>query len=656
MAKNKGKRAAGSGDEGDGRGKRKKNLYTTLSTRSNPRVLVNALGNLSPAQIDAIVDMGFGSLLSLSIVDFPTQLMYWLVANFNPASSELLLDSMRRIRIEPNDVQRVLGFPNGQQPIVKKTKSETCDLYTGWPAMFGREDYKVTPKQVADKMLSFVDGGDWFRRMFLILVEYLIIGNFSSAYVYPHLLKSLVDVRNVRNLAWCEHTLTTLVEKRAAWSPEDNTEFNGPFFDGPHRVGLERGQTKGKEQQGNRPWWVWDGAYRAPFDGEAQTEPLGEFGLEGEGCYSRDLVIPADAKDLVEDAEFAMVGNVAKGFLCSTALPGGVRRSDDGMEGTESQQNEAFWSKAENIAAIEAIESAFLKRDEFKKWCDEAPSFSIGLTQDTNVGRWEDILDTSRHYEKSVNEEGDVRDGGMASVEVGVLEMNVGGAAMQAGIEKPATVEDSEIGGPGGHDAPSSENPKTDVETEVGGVKPVALGRSRRASDIALERSKKVFSRRATRKTKQSAVLSSPFVTRQIDVCSKPNQNENMIAKWLFENPGSNKDDIVFNAGDKLLSREIMETMRPGGYINVSILDLWAWMLNGMEGLRSSSSPNRFFASCFLTLFTIVSPGDGLDENFVYRSFVQGLDTSSVTRNSDKLNNFDMRVSCRDIAKPILLA
>ncbi|KAK6146116.1 hypothetical protein DH2020_019985 [Rehmannia glutinosa] len=365
MAKNKGKRAAGSGDEGDGRGKRAKNLYTTLSTRSNPRVLVNALVNLSPAQIDAIVDMGFGSLLSLSIVDFPSQLMYWLVANFNPASSELLLDSMRRIRIEPNDVREYWGSPR-REPIVKKTKSETCDLYTGWPAMFGREDYKERNNKEID------------------------LGGFGMGFIEP------------------------------------------------------------------------------PFDGEAPIEPQlnlsgawKEKDATGQGTSSSR----ADAKVVhlhvylsfmlcafwtwSRGAEFAMVGNVAKGILCSTALPGGVHRSDDGMEGTESQQNEAFWSKAENIAAIEAVESAFLKRDEFKKWCDEAPSFSIGLTQDTNVGRWEDILDTSRHYEKSVNEDGDVRDGGMASVE--------------------------------------------DVETEVGGVKPGGSGRSRAGNDIALERSKKVF-------------------------------------------------------------------------------------------------------------------------------------------------------------------
>ncbi|KAK6138881.1 hypothetical protein DH2020_027373 [Rehmannia glutinosa] len=174
--------------------------------------------------------MGFGSLLPFSIVDFPSQLMFWLVANFNPTSSELLLDSFRRIRIELIDVQRVLGFLNGQEAVVKKTKSESCDLYNGWPAMFEREDYRVTTKQVANKMRIFVDGGDWFSRLFLILVEYLIIGNFSTGYVYPHLLKSLEDIRNVRNLAWCEHTLATLVEKRAGWSPEKIPNLMGPCY------------------------------------------------------------------------------------------------------------------------------------------------------------------------------------------------------------------------------------------------------------------------------------------------------------------------------------------------------------------------------------------------------------------------------------------
>ncbi|KAK6141198.1 hypothetical protein DH2020_025058 [Rehmannia glutinosa] len=278
-------------------------------------------------------------------------------------------------------------------------------------------------------------------------------------------------------------------------------------------------------------------------------------------CLSSDVVeiisiLQTVSKDLVEDVEFVMVGNVAKGFLCSTALPGGVRRSDDGMKGSESQQNEAFWSKPENIAAIEAIESAFLKRDEFKKWCDEAQNFSLGLTQDTNVGRWDDILDTSRHYEKSVKKVGHVRDGGMASMEAGV--------------------HDSKIGGSGGHDALLSEKSKTDVETEVGGMKPGGSGEVKGKRDIALERSKKVFSRRAAMKTKKSVALSLPFVARQIDVSSKPNQNEKMITKWLFVNPGMG------------------------------------------------------------------NPGDDLDGNTVYESFVRGLDTELGDPSSDKLNNFDM--------------
>ncbi|KAK6148874.1 hypothetical protein DH2020_016399 [Rehmannia glutinosa] len=430
-------------------------------------VLVNALVNLSRL-IDAIVDMGFGSLLSLSIVDFPSQLMYWLVANFNPASSELLLDSMRRIRIEPNDV-RVLGFPNGQQPIVKKTKSETCDLYTGWPAMFGREDYKVTPKQVADKMLSFVDGGDWFRRLFLILVEYLIIGNFSTAYVYPHLLKSLVDVRNARNLAWCEHTLTTLVEKRVACRLRKITlEFNGPslflavlfptiflFFDFleyvlfdviyviarvfyvdrvkcvrrsvPRAVPIVSAWSGDKLKERNNKEIDLGGFGMGLIEPRlmgSTNEPQLEFGLEGEGCFrSGDLVIPADERLKCLSSDVVEIISILQSAPKDLVEDAEFAMVGNALRGFYAQPHSGWGSP-------------------FERW----------YGRDGKVTRMKPFGARRRIFFTALRQ-------------------------------------------------------SKDVETEVGGVKPSGFGEVEGRSDIALERSKKVFSRRATRKTKQSADL-----------------------------------------------------------------------------------------------------------------------------------------------------
>ncbi|KAL4590959.1 hypothetical protein LXL04_003906 [Taraxacum kok-saghyz] len=59
--------------------------------------------------------------------------------------------------------------------------------------------------------------------------------------------------------------------------------------------------------------------------------------------------------------------------------------------------------------------------------------------------------------------------------------------------------------------------------------------------------------------------------------------------------------DLLFQSdyGDKGF-RAVFESMIPGSKIHISVIDLWATVLNHEEQRRNRNSPSRFFVSCIL--------------------------------------------------------
>lgn len=64
-----------------------------LKIRALPKILTKVVEQLSPAQRQAVKDIGLGSLLDLQITNLPRQMGLWLVENFNPRSCTLQLQN-----------------------------------------------------------------------------------------------------------------------------------------------------------------------------------------------------------------------------------------------------------------------------------------------------------------------------------------------------------------------------------------------------------------------------------------------------------------------------------------------------------------------------------------------------------------------------------
>lgn len=113
--------------------------FSWIYTRCRPGELRNALQALSDVQKCSVREMGFGGLLLLDIWDTPTRLGRWLVESFDPRSRTITLSTGERLHIAPEDVAITLGFPMGDVPMVRKSKSVVSETGKLWRALFGEK-------------------------------------------------------------------------------------------------------------------------------------------------------------------------------------------------------------------------------------------------------------------------------------------------------------------------------------------------------------------------------------------------------------------------------------------------------------------------------------------------------------------------------------
>ena len=87
----------------------------------------------------------------------------------------------------------------------------------------------VLPKtnQVLAQMMNQRYGGDLFKRNFVIYVVYTLIKGHQSLKVNHIILKSLVDLIEVKGLNWCEFTLDSLVTCIDKWERQPKGLYRG---------------------------------------------------------------------------------------------------------------------------------------------------------------------------------------------------------------------------------------------------------------------------------------------------------------------------------------------------------------------------------------------------------------------------------------------
>lgn len=196
--------------------------------RVSPKLLVDALKRMNPRQMKAVEDLGFGNIFHLQVAAVPGKIISWCLESFRPITCSLELPNKTLLHIAAEDVYLIFGFPRGALRIDKNTRTKDKDIVEEWADRFGKSKYRVLPSDVVSTMLEEVDGGDWFQRLFLMLVETCLFENAADGYVKPKIMDIIRDLSKIRQHDWCDHMITSLLRTHERWAANKNKKFTGP--------------------------------------------------------------------------------------------------------------------------------------------------------------------------------------------------------------------------------------------------------------------------------------------------------------------------------------------------------------------------------------------------------------------------------------------
>ncbi|CAA0819565.1 Unknown protein [Striga hermonthica] len=208
------------------------NSFPSLVTRSSPAIFVKAVSGLLDAQRRDVRDMGLGSLLELSITATPLKMGFWIVNNFNHLDRKLHLYDGEKVHVKEDDVHATLGLPRGEIDIRNKKKRATSDLLDEWVRLFNvRISSNITASKVLDKIRECEDGGDWFKRHFIVLMVTCLFESSSNGMANFRIVHMLDDLTKVCNMNWCSYMIRCLVDTKRSWdSSGKQKKYTGPLL------------------------------------------------------------------------------------------------------------------------------------------------------------------------------------------------------------------------------------------------------------------------------------------------------------------------------------------------------------------------------------------------------------------------------------------
>nr|GMD50604.1 uncharacterized protein LOC109155335 [Ipomoea batatas] len=441
-----------------------------LKIRALPKILTTAVEQLNPAQRQAVKDIGLGILLDLQITNFPRQMGLWLVENFDPRSCTLKLQNGQTIHITADDVAAVLGLPKGNIEITKRTMKAMPEILKEWRWFFEKTTAYITPKALKRKMLE-VDAADpWFKRHFALLVMSVLVDPMVNGYVTQNYIDHLLDVGNIQNLNWSQLVINALINSKQLWMKSTDKLYGGPIvflmvklLPLPLKplINNQSNPTINTLKHNTQIFYVdrvvlfrrivprsfpaiknW--TFKLLSRRERDEIKSGGFGYGHVDTALRLEDAPAPPEEgnpsipgfineltsntrtiatgllkvarLVENAPTAILEDdrFKKMFETARQLLGFKAQEDQDL--TFSQQEDAFWSNPEFLNAVDEIVRAVQKRT----YLNDIPSFSLGLTQDEQTQRWDDVNAVAREYneceqskegeENQVADDGDLAD------------------------------------------------------------------------------------------------------------------------------------------------------------------------------------------------------------------------------------------------------
>uniref|UniRef100_A0A803N393 Ubiquitin-like protease family profile domain-containing protein n=1 Tax=Chenopodium quinoa TaxID=63459 RepID=A0A803N393_CHEQI len=157
--------------------------------------------NFSPEQKQAVEEIGFGGLLHLKLKTLNRQMLPWLVENFNAGSC-------------------MFTIATGKEFVV--TRNDICDAW--------RSDYGLSGKQplhlskLESRMVDLVDGGEEFKRCFVLQAMSSFLAPTTNRTVSLKLLKVVEKVDEIKTFDWCSYVLKKLKKAVRKYKDDENAQ------------------------------------------------------------------------------------------------------------------------------------------------------------------------------------------------------------------------------------------------------------------------------------------------------------------------------------------------------------------------------------------------------------------------------------------------
>ncbi|KAH9613535.1 hypothetical protein KSS87_009650 [Heliosperma pusillum] len=263
----------------------------------NPAALYELIQLLTPAQKKDVEDIGFGGLLELKTNAFYHLMADWLMECYDDVSQMFMFSEKTNFVITKHDVYDVFMLPCTEMEVrmtsSKKKENPDEGLVEAW-----RARYNVGPKKdisldrLRREMLDLVDGGNMFKRLFVLFS----MGSFFAPMVHNRvdlrLVRAVEDVEDIVRQDWCSYVLHRLSKAVESYRKFDTTNVGGCLLF-LQLVYLHRLSWKGNPANRELPLvkhWTYDDINdRVKEEKLAYSKNGGHFGT---GSHDLDVAAP----------------------------------------------------------------------------------------------------------------------------------------------------------------------------------------------------------------------------------------------------------------------------------------------------------------------------------------------------------------------------
>ncbi|KAG6431283.1 hypothetical protein SASPL_109361 [Salvia splendens] len=216
--------------EGVGKGEtdEEKIRHQTLKLKTSPRKIIEMIQSLNEEQMNEAIDMGFRELRNSGIDEVPGKMSYDLVKGFGEVDSTIQLEN-QRLAIYPEDVYLILGLPIRETLINRVQRQKKKPFFEEVARRIGKNVERILPDDLIKEVLKYKSGGEWFRKVFILIVDTVLIHPCGDGKCRTHIDYVFRGILVVKEYNWCAYVLETLAVVVKNWRSTKNTPFTGPI-------------------------------------------------------------------------------------------------------------------------------------------------------------------------------------------------------------------------------------------------------------------------------------------------------------------------------------------------------------------------------------------------------------------------------------------